>query len=77
MIPAKCLLRRSYMMVYHLGWQLHHSLHSVHYKVMDEAMKTLIKCFHNIITCICCPGSVVLLWVLKPNSELVKCVYFV
>ena len=32
-------------------------------QVMDEVM----KCFHNMINCSCCPGSVVLLLVLKPN----------
>ena len=30
-------------------------------QVMDEVMKIFIKCSHNIINCICCPGSVVLL----------------
>ena len=36
-------------------------------QVMDEVMKILTKCSHNIINCICCPGSAVLLLVLKPN----------
>ena len=36
-------------------------------QVMDEVMKIFIKCSHNNINCICCPGSVVLLLVLEPN----------